>query len=80
VWDQTRTDQHTHDTVLQAPCAARFVAAAQSERWNLGVHLIHPYGWYGGATPQPQRGTGACSTMPSASLELCIARRVPHSA
>jgi hypothetical protein len=38
------------------------------------------YGSYGGATPQPQRGTGACSTMSSASLELCTARRVPHSA
>src|SRR5215211_5861527 len=38
------------------------------------------YGWYGGATPQSHRGTGACSTMSSASLELCIANRVPHSA
>ena len=34
----------------------------------------------GGATPQPQRGTGACSATPSASgRELCIASRVPHS-
>ena len=38
------------------------------------------HGWYGGASPQPQRGMGACSTMSRASLELCMARRVPHSA
>jgi hypothetical protein len=37
-------------------------------------------GWYGGATPHPQRGTGACSvTSWAPDRELCIASRVPHS-
>jgi hypothetical protein len=38
------------------------------------------HGWYGGATPHPQRGTGACSAISVASPELCTASRVPHSA
>src|SRR3954468_10560356 len=38
------------------------------------------YGSYGGATPQPQRGTGACDTVSAPGCELCTASRVPHSA
>ena len=37
------------------------------------------YGWYGGATPQPQCGTGACCTSSAPGWELCMASRVPHS-
>jgi hypothetical protein len=37
------------------------------------------YGRYGGATPQPHLGTGACSTTSAPGWELCMARRVPHS-
>ena len=37
------------------------------------------YGSKGGASPQPQRGTGACSTTSAPGWELCIASRVPHS-
>jgi quercetin dioxygenase-like cupin family protein len=33
----------------------------------------------GGASPQPQRGTGACSATSASGWELCIASRVPHS-
>ena len=33
----------------------------------------------GGASPQPQRGTGACSTTLASGCELCCASRVPHS-
>src|SRR5580700_8321886 len=37
------------------------------------------YGWQGGATPQPQRGTGASSTTSAPGWELLMASRVPHS-
>src|SRR5262249_52953989 len=37
-------------------------------------------GWYGGASPHPQRGTGARSTTSAPGCELCSARRLPHSA
>jgi hypothetical protein len=40
MWDQTGTDQHTHDKVLQAPSAARTVAAARLERRSVSVHLM----------------------------------------
>ena len=46
------------------------VLGAQNER----------HGWYGGATPHPHRGTGACSATSVASPELWTASRVPHSA
>ncbi|WP_207755475.1 cytochrome P450 family protein [Nonomuraea cypriaca] len=36
-------------------------------------------GWYGGATPQPQRGTGASVGGVAPGAEFCTARRVPHS-
>ena len=35
---------------------------------------------YGGATPQPQRGTGASRTTSAPTWELCMASRVAHSA
>ena len=40
---------------------------------------VVPYGWYGGATPQPQCGTGACCATSAPGWELCMASRVPHS-
>jgi hypothetical protein len=33
-----------------------------------------------GASPQPQRGTGACSKTSASGWELCIASLDPHSA
>ncbi|WP_373318202.1 tetratricopeptide repeat protein [Planotetraspora kaengkrachanensis] len=36
-------------------------------------------GVYGGATPQPQRGTGALVGGVAPGAEFCTARRVPHS-
>ena len=38
------------------------------------------HGRYGGATPQPQRGTGACSTTSAPGCEFWSASRDPHSA
>ena len=38
-----------------------------------------PHGLHGGATPQPQRGTGACSTTAASGCEFSRANRVPHS-
>ena len=38
-----------------------------------------PYGTYGGASPQPQRGTGACSTTSAPGWEFASASLVPHS-
>ena len=40
---------------------------------------VGPQGRYGGATPQPQRGTGACSTTGAPGCEFSSASRVPHS-
>ena len=37
------------------------------------------YGSKGGATPQPQCGTGACGGTSAPGWELCMAIRVPHS-
>jgi hypothetical protein len=37
------------------------------------------YGRYGGASPQPHRGTGACSTTSAPACEFPSANRVPHS-
>ncbi len=37
------------------------------------------HGWYGGATPQPQCGTGAAGITSAPGCELCMASRVPHS-
>ena len=37
-------------------------------------------GMYGGATPQPQRGTGASGTGSALGCEFSTASRVPHSA
>ncbi len=37
-------------------------------------------GWYGGASPQPQRGTGACSTGFASAALFSTASRLPHSA
>ena len=37
------------------------------------------YGRYGGASPQPHRGTGACAMTSASGCELLSAIRVPHS-
>ena len=37
------------------------------------------YGRYGGASPQPHRGTGACSMSSAPGCEFPSASRVPHS-
>jgi hypothetical protein len=36
-------------------------------------------GWYGGASPQPHLGTGACGGGVAPGWELASAMRVPHS-
>jgi acylglycerol lipase len=41
--------------------------------------FVSAQGWYGGATPQPQRGTGASVGGWAPGWELASASRVPHS-
>ena len=55
------------------------VLTANAPRIHRGERRKIPYGWYGGATPQPQCGTGACCTTSAPGWELCMASRVPHS-
>jgi hypothetical protein len=54
-------------------------ALAESSVHRRSSHLRFS-GSKGGASPQPQRGTGACFATSAPGWELCIARRVPHSA
>ena len=58
------------------PCST--VLRTSSARWQ-APRLLCCHGWYGGATPQPQRGTGACSTTWAPGWEFSRASRVPHS-
>ena len=46
--------------------------------WRPSSRPRHP--WYGGASPQPHRGTGACSTGAAPGAEFSTASRLPHSA
>lgn len=60
--------------------AAITAAGAYISEVRSSVIARSSYGWYGGATPHPQRGTGALSTTSAPGCEFWSARREPHSA
>ena len=72
----TTTAKTTHAATTEHATASLAITPTEATREPKGMTAQ----LYGGATPQPQRGTGACSATSAPGWELCTARRVPHSA
>ncbi len=53
--------------------------SSRADRHQFGRGCVVSYGRYRGASPQPHRGTGACSTTSASGWSLRGAIRVPHS-